>query len=120
MIITPGMNKYRAGYNIPFDTHREHANRAIDSSDRYIFIGYGFGDAHLETHLSQQLRTGKEALIFTRGLSDNARDVVKNNKNVIAVEEGTNGSKIITSQEESDIPEINLWDIREMLKEVFG
>ena len=51
LIITPGINKYKEGYNVPFDTHRARANTAIDGAQRYIIIGYGFGDDHLETHL---------------------------------------------------------------------
>ena len=66
LIITPGLNKYREGYSVPFDIHRARANEEIDKAQRYIIIGYGFGDDHLETHLMQQLRAGKPALIQTR------------------------------------------------------
>ena len=62
-----GLDVYkRQGYSVPFDIHRARANEEIDKAQRYIIIGYGFGDDHLETHLMQQLRAGKPALIQTR------------------------------------------------------
>jgi hypothetical protein len=56
LIITPGLNKYRNGYNSPFDTHRERANHAISKATKILIIGYGFNDDHLETHLKQKIR----------------------------------------------------------------
>ena len=41
LIITPGLNKYREGYSVPFDIHRARANEEIDKAQRYIIIGYG-------------------------------------------------------------------------------
>ena len=76
LIITPGLNKYREGYSVPFDTHRSRANDEIDKAQRYIIIGYGFGDDHLETHLIQQLKAGKPTLIFTYSLSEKAKCLV--------------------------------------------
>jgi hypothetical protein len=119
LIITPGINKYREGYNEPFDTHRARANTAIDCALRYIIIGYGFGDDHLETHLIQQLNSNKPALILTHSLSVKAMEVVKSCKNVTAICSHVNGTIVITKSEEIVFPDINIWDIREMIKEVF-
>src|SRR5690606_14272540 len=55
-IITPGSNKFRNGYESPFDKHRERANESIDHASRFLIIGYGFNDDHLETHLKPKLR----------------------------------------------------------------
>lgn len=52
LIITPGHNKFRNGYESPFDHHRSRANEAIDRASRFLILGYGFNDDHLETHLS--------------------------------------------------------------------
>lgn len=51
LIIAPGLTKLRTGYDRPFDTHREKANDHIDRAARYLIIGYGFNDDHLQTHL---------------------------------------------------------------------
>lgn len=119
LIITPGINKYKEGYNSPFDTHRETANSEIDRAERYIIIGYGFGDDHLETHLLNQLKAGKPALILSRSLSPKAKNLVENCENITAiVRDNSTGSRVVTSRGETSF-DINLWDIQSMLKEVF-
>lgn len=120
LIITPGLNKYKEGYSDPFDTHRARANAAIDHAQRYIIIGYGFGDDHLETHLVQQLRNNKPALILTHSLSARAISLIKECKNITAICcENSVDSKVVNANEEASFNRINLWDLHEMLKEVF-
>ncbi len=58
LMITPGTSKYLKGYDVPFDLHRERANEAIDRAARFLVIGYGFNDHHLETHLRGRLAAG--------------------------------------------------------------
>lgn len=120
LIITPGLNKYREGYSVPFDTHRARANEEIDRAQQYIVIGYGFGDDHLETHLVQQLRKGKSALILTYELSSNAKQLISECKNVIAICHANSvDSKVISTEGETILPGINLWDLHDMIEEVF-
>lgn len=120
LIITPGLNKYKDGYNSPFDIHRGKANDAIDRAQRYIIIGYGFGDSHLETHLMQELRRNKPALILTKYLSPKGESIARECVNTTAIcMSGTSDSKIINHHEEWIFRDVNLWDLREMIKEVF-
>lgn len=120
LIITPGINKYKEGYNTPFDTHRAKANTAIDTAQRYIIIGYGFGDDHLETHLVQQLRNGKPALILTHSLSKKSMELVGCCKNITAIcSKNKTDSLVVTQAGETIFPNLNLWDLNEMLREVF-
>lgn len=85
LIITPGLNKFRNGYESPFDRHRERANSAIDRASRFLVIGYGFNDDHLETHRTPRIRSGVPTLLLTYGLSDNAVKLVNECHNVIAI-----------------------------------
>ena len=120
LIITPGINKYKEGYSVPFDTHRTKANSEIDGAQRYIIIGYGFGDDHLETHLVQQLKNGKPALIITRSLSPKTKDLIKTCKHITAIcSDNIAGSIITTAAEEIVFPNVNLWDLHELIEEVF-
>lgn len=120
LIITPGINKYKEGYNAPFDTHRAKANAAIDDAQRYIIIGYGFGDDHLETHLVQQLKNGKPALILTHSLSEKALGIISSCKNITAIcSKNAVDTLVVTQSGETVFPNMNLWDLDEMLKEVF-
>ena len=120
LIITPGLNKYHKGYSSPFDIHRSKANDAIDAADKYIVIGYGFNDDHLETHLVRQLERRKPALIISRSLYEKTRNLVKQNNNMVALCKGPgDGTEVLTSTEQCFFDDLNLWDLREMLKEVF-
>ncbi len=122
LIITPGINKYKGGYHPPFDDHREYANKRIDSADRYVIIGYGFNDDHLETHLTSQLNRKKKFLIVTRSLSKNALKLIKENENMISLSklEKDNGTLIMWGKNKTkEILGMNLWDIEELIKEVF-
>lgn len=120
LIITPGLNKYKEGYSVPFDTHRSRANDEIDKAQRYIIIGYGFGDDHLETHLMQQLHSGKPALILTHSLSAKAEKLAKGCKNMTAVcHANTADTKVVTAKGEEIFSGVNLWDLDEMIQEVF-
>lgn len=87
LIITPGKNKYRKGYDLPFDLHREHANKAIDGASRLLVLGYGFNDDHLETHLSERLRHGTPCLALTKSLSGNASTVIGRSPGMVAISE---------------------------------
>ena len=120
LIITPVKNNFWVGFCVRFDTHRKKANSEIDSAQRYIVIGYGFGDDHLETHLVQQLKSGKPALILTHSLSTKAEQLVKSCRHITAiVSSDTADTKVITATEEIVFPNVNLWDLQTMLKEVF-
>lgn len=122
LIITPGLNKFRNGYESPFDRHRERANSAIDRASRFLIIGYGFNDDHLETHLTPRIRNGVPALLLTCALSDNAEKLVKECYNVIAIQRaeqgGVEGSSIFIAGAETFIPDLALWDLDAFVAEV--
>ncbi len=76
LIITPGLNKFRTGYDRPFDAHREKANECIDRATRFLILGYGFNDDHLQTHLAPKLRAGAPALVLVRRLSEKGKKLI--------------------------------------------
>jgi hypothetical protein len=123
-IITPGANKYEKGYEIPFDYHIGKMGEEIDYATRLIFIGYGFNDNHLETHLKKYNNMCKPKLIVTRTLSENAKNVIVNYSNTMAIEakiiDGKIcGTKVYSGEEIYELDDINLWDISELIREVF-
>ena len=120
LIITPGVNKFRGGYDRPFDTHRELANKEIDKASRYLIIGYGFNDDHLQVHLDEQLNKGKPAVILTYSLTDKAREFIAKNKNIWAVvsRADTDGFKLIIGKNEFEFDGINIWDLGVFVEEV--
>jgi len=120
LIITPGVGKYKKGYEQPFDVHREQGNKAIDDASAILCIGYGFNDDHLQTHLTTKIKSGIKTLILTRGLSDNARKVVSESSNCKALvfNENPQGTSVISSSGEEVISNVDWWDIEYFVKEV--
>jgi hypothetical protein len=124
LMITPGRNKFRKGYDQPFDYHREHANAAIDAATGFLVLGYGFNDDQLETHLRQRLKAGYPCVILTLELTPRAAQVVAGCPSVIALVRGTamgvNGTDCVTSAGKEFFPGIKLWVIEEFVKEVLS
>lgn len=122
LIITPGLNKFRNGYESPFDRHRERANIAIDQATRFLIVGYGFNDDHLETHLTPRIRSGVPTLLLTRELSPNALRLALECPNVVAVQRteigGKEGSSIFHNKLETQITGLGIWDLGAFVREV--
>jgi hypothetical protein len=122
LIITPGNNKFRNGYESPFDHHRSRANDAIDRASRYLIIGYGFNDDHLETHLSPAINAGKPTLLMTYALSSPAEALALAHTNVIALDRanqrGEDGTRVIVEGKQFFFPGLALWDIHSFVSEV--
>lgn len=118
------MNKFRSGYESPFDKHREKANDAIDKARRFLIIGYGFNDDHLETHLTPRIKSGAKTVILTYCLSPKIREIAIGNKNVIAAEfreyAGISGTFFIIDGEDIFYPSIEYWDIDGFVKGVLS
>lgn len=121
LIITPGLNKYRNGYESPFDKHRERANEALDRAKRFLVVGYGFNDDHLETHLTPRIKAGIPTVLLTFSLSERAEELARTNGNVTAISsaaiEKPETSRVITSGNDYNYP-LNLWDLGEFVREV--
>jgi len=122
LIITPGLNKFRNGYESPFDRHRERANSAIDKASRFLILGYGFNDDHLETHLTPRIKGGTPTLLLTHTLSENALKIARQHENAIAiqhgVESGVAGSIVFLNMKEFFVPNSALWDLNAFISEV--
>jgi hypothetical protein len=119
-IIAPGGNKYRLGYEAPYDAHRTRANDAIDNAAAMFFVGYGFNDDHLQTHVRSRFPHVPIAVLSHR-LTENALEYLTLNETAIGIESGTDekhcrirqGSAVL----ELDIP---LWDLEHLMKEVLA
>lgn len=122
LIITPGLNKFRNGYESPFDRHRERANGAIDTASRFLVLGYGFHDDHLETHLTPRIKNGVPTLLLTHALSQNALKLACDHANVIAIQHSAvgakDGSSIFVNKTEFFVPDITLWDLNSFISQV--
>ena len=120
LIITPGLNKYRAGYDSPFDKHREMANAFIDAAARLVIVGYGFNDDHLQTHLLKRIRGGVPTLILNRSASTTVVELARSAPQCVLVSKPNSfaGVSVVSGSASFDRAGADLWDIGILTKEV--
>lgn len=122
LIITPGHNKFRNGYESPFDRHRDKANEAIDKARRFLILGYGFNDDHLETHLSPAIRSGRPTLMLAHTLSINALKLATEHPNVTALEafneSSEAGTRLTINRTHQFLPRLTIWDVHNFIEEI--
>jgi hypothetical protein len=120
LMVSPGSSKYLRGYDIPFDLHRERANEAIDRAARFLIIGYGFNDHHLETHLRNRLAAGVPAIVLTKNLTVGARQCVMDHPNMTALELSSDplGTHVLTSSSDEVFEGISIWELSKFVEEV--
>ena len=121
MIIPPGGTKYRDGYDQPFDAHRERANSEVDKAARYLIVGYGFNDDHLQTHLDRNLRDGKRCLLLTYSLTDRSKELLPQYPQTWAIHaaDDDQGCAVLRFPDgkEHRFP-VALWSIETFVKEI--
>ncbi|PKQ74550.1 hypothetical protein AOX56_20930 [Aeromonas sobria] len=120
LMITPGTSKFRAGYQHPFDYHRERANTFIKSANSILIIGYGFNDEQLETHLKNKLVTGTKVLLITKDISPNAKKICNGMNNVMTISalQGDDHKTIVCINGIETIHDGMWWALGSFIKEV--
>ena len=116
LIVSPGTNKYRAGYESPFDKHREIANRHIDSCSRLLIVGFGFNDDHLQIHLERKIRDGTPTIILTRSLGVKVKELAEKAPNCYCISShptsSISGFSFTTHRSGFVHEGPNLWDLK--------
>lgn len=119
-IIAPGGNKYRLGYEVPFDEQRNRANSAIDGAASLLTVGYGFNDEHLQTHLRSKF-SQVPAVVVSHSLTTNALGYLSSNPSAIGIEAADEGKgcRIVQGSDELELG-TPLWDLEHLVKEVLS
>ncbi|HET7122003.1 MAG TPA: SIR2 family protein [Solirubrobacterales bacterium] len=119
LMITPGASKFRKGYERPFDHHREIANHAIDAATRFLAIGFGFNDPHLQTHLTERIEAGAPCLILVKELTEAAKELLARGAGVIALESlPATGTRVHRGRKTEDLANQELWKLETFIDEV--
>ena len=89
--------------------------------DRFLILGYGFNDEHLQTHLEPQLLRGKPTLLITHSLSPKAKELVTQCESMTAVVSDPAGDGAVVHHADASkfFPGANLWDLGAFITEVF-
>lgn len=118
LMITPGKDKYRKGYERPFDALRSAANEEIDRASRFLIVGYGFNDQQLEVHLRTKLRSGCPCVVLAKELTPNATGILREAPQAVVLSEGANGTTLLrTDGGGSVLNNSCMWDLTGFMKE---
>jgi hypothetical protein len=120
LMITPGVNKYRAGYNSPFDKHRDLANDYIKQASRLVVVGYGFNDDHLQTHLEKQIKGGTPTLILSRSASSKVEKLASDSPRCVCLSKmpTCSGVTMVTKDHRFEKEGPDLWDLGVLAEEL--
>lgn len=119
-IIAPGGSKYRMGYDRPYDQQRQRAISAIDNASAFLTIGYGFNDAHLQTHLKSKFAV-TPGVVLAQMLTESAREYLSSNPGSIGIEASPDGlGSLVTRGANCIRLGSDVWKIEILLKEVLG
>jgi SIR2-like domain len=124
VLITPGLSKYEK-----IQSHRQEllkfADAAIDRADRFLFLGYGFNDKHLEEYIRRKLIGQKcVGLGITRSASQSLKNLMQAASRLWVVcdlDDGT-GTRILNNEYSAalDLPGRALWKVSEFTDEILG
>ncbi len=120
LMITPGINKYRAGYNSPFDKHRDLANDHINRAGRLLVVGYGFNDDHLQTHLVKRIQDGTPTLILNKSASPKVEQLAEESPRCVCLSKPTAwaGVTMVTKGHQFEHQGHDFWDLGVLAKEL--
>ena len=115
----------RLTHDEPFHSIKSEADRALQSAESYLCVGYGFNDAHLQTTLVERCR-GKDVplVLLTKTISPTAKAFLTSGKcgKYLAIEESLSGARIYTVDFPGgeDIGGDAIWQLGEFLKLVIS
>ncbi|WP_165943100.1 SIR2 family protein [Gordonia zhaorongruii] len=120
-IVAPGGDKYRQGYDVPFDQQRERANAAIDAAAALLFVGYGFNDDHLQTHIQERIRK-VPSVILSHTITESAREYLATSPSAIGMEADSANDAYtrVLKGEGKTVLDSPIWDLNRFVKEVLG
>lgn len=126
VIITPGLSKHEMLQEYRQELLKP-ADEAIDKANRFLFLGYGFNDSHLEAYIKQKLITQScKGLIVTRGSNSRIESLLSQAQNLWLVcsanQDAGDGTRIFNRQyaESLVLQTKRLWDIETFATEVLG
>ena len=126
VMITPGLSKHEVLQNYRQELLKP-ADDAIDKSHRFLFLGYGFNDSHLEAYIKPKLITQAcKGLIVTRDSNPRIESLLKQAQNLWLVcktqEDSVDGTRIFNKQYADwlELPKRRLWDIETFTTEILG
>jgi hypothetical protein len=123
VVIAPGKNKHEIINQYRRELQFE-ADNAVDNAEKFLFIGFGFNDSHIEEYIRRKLLAGKSGLIVTRDWNERIQSLLNGARNVklICMSRNTGNDTEIHSYGKT-VPDLilekSLWDVNEFYQYFF-
>jgi hypothetical protein len=126
VMITPGQSKFEVLQKFRKELQGP-ADAAIDSASRFLFLGYGFNDTHLEEYIRRKLVTQKSmAVVITRDSNPRIDELAANADQMWVITRYSNGGVVGTRIFNKDFAEPlvlvdrELWRIDKFSSQILG
>jgi hypothetical protein len=124
IMITPGLSKYQRLQEYRKELLQS-ADIAIEKASRFLFIGYGFNDIHLETYIRHKLiEQSCHGLIVTRDSNERMISLASEADNlwIVCKMEDDSGTRVYNKYYSDSflLKGKNIWDIKEFETYTFG
>lgn len=126
IMITPGLSKYEVLQHYRRELLKS-ADNAIEGSSRFLFIGYGFNDSHLEEYIKRKLVDQKcQGLIITRSANPSIHALLEQADNlwlVSQIDDGTSENSQIYNKRYGtaySVENRQLWVMTEFITYALG
>lgn len=124
VMITPGQSKFEVLQRFRQELQGP-ADAAIDNASRFLFLGYGFNDVHLEEYIRRKLVTQKsQALVITRDTNPRIDSLASEADHMWVISRdqsgGTTGTRIFNKQFNKPfvLAGRELWKVDEFTKHI--
>ena len=126
VMITPGLSKYETLQKYRHELLTG-ADTAIEGASHFLFLGYGFNDAHLEAYIERKLITQAcNGLIVTKESNSRIQSLLRKAPNLWLVcnthRDDMDGTRIFNKRYAGwlELPTKRLWDIGTFTTEILG
>lgn len=126
VMITPGLSKYEMLQRYRQELLQS-ADTAINKATKFLFLGYGFNDTHLEEYIKRKLiNQSCHGLVITRNCNPRIESLLAEAMNLWLVckseDPNSEGTRIFNKQHSGwlNLPARNLWEISEFTKQILG
>ena len=119
-IVTPGDSKYIRAHFEPFRDIITEADKALDSANGFLCIGFGFNDNHIQPKLEQRLKQRIPIVVIAKNISEKTIDRISSIEGCryILLDETTIGTRV-NSHLFSGVKKISkagLWDLSNFIE----
>ena len=124
ILITPGLSKYQTLQQFRRELIQS-ADDAIEKATRFLFLGYGFNDSHLEEYIKRKLiAQSSHGVIVTRDSNVRIADLLTEAANLwlVCKSDSDNGTQIFNGRYANplSLPNQPLWDVRNFASRILG